>query len=111
MSINFRSLQERLRERLLAQIEAGELTGLQLARETGFQQAHISNFLNHKRGLSLEAMDAILKATRTPLTELMESGKAGRRRTTNSGGECAGFVTFPMVAMENCTAVQVPNSS
>jgi transcriptional regulator with XRE-family HTH domain len=110
MSINFRSLQERLRERLLAQIEAGELTGLQLARETGFQQAHISNFLNRKRGLSLEAMDAILKATQTPLMELMEQAGRVRSRRSAALGECPGFVTFPIVELENCTAVQMPNS-
>jgi plasmid maintenance system antidote protein VapI len=61
MSTNFRGLQERLRERLLAHINAGELTGMELARQTGFQQAHISNFLNRRRGLSLDAMDAILR--------------------------------------------------
>src|SRR5215470_5229582 len=48
-----RVLLENLRRVLWARIEAGELTGLRLAEQTGFKQAHISNFLNRKRGLSL----------------------------------------------------------
>jgi transcriptional regulator with XRE-family HTH domain len=109
MSINFRGLQERLRERLLTQIEAGELTGIQLARETGFQQAHISNFLNRKRGLSLEAMDTILKVTRTSLPELIEPVDRGRKRQRAAADDCAKFVSFPIVNIEDCAAVQVPN--
>src|SRR3954463_13777179 len=108
--MKFRTLQENLRKVLWDRIAQGQLTGLQLARDTGFQQAHISNFLNRKRGLSLEAMDAMLKATRTTLTELMERSQSRRPRRQNAAGECAGFVTFPIVEMGNSTAVQVPNN-
>ena len=58
--MKFRALQENLRKALWERIEEGELTGLRLARETGFKQAHISNFLNRKRGLSVEGMDKVL---------------------------------------------------
>jgi hypothetical protein len=40
--MKFRALQENLRKALCERIEEGELTGLRLARETGFKQAHIS---------------------------------------------------------------------
>jgi transcriptional regulator with XRE-family HTH domain len=110
MSFNFRSLQDRLRERLLAQIAAGELTGLQLARETGFQQAHISNFLNRKRGLSLEAMDMILDASGISLLELLPNEGSTRRRRSPGTRGCADFITVPVVEEQNCTATQVPNS-
>src|SRR3954452_22161850 len=109
MSITFRGLQERLRERLLAHIHAGELTGIQLARQTGFQQAHISNFLNRKRGLSLEAMDEILRTMRISLSDLITPVPPKRMPRLNSSGECAGFVTVPVVNESNCTATQVPN--
>ena len=46
-----KSPQDRLRT------HRGELTGLRLVEQSGFKQAHISNFLNCKRGLSLEGMD------------------------------------------------------
>ena len=73
--MSFQKLQDRLRKRLLAQIAAGQLTGLGLADVTGFQQAHISNFLNRKRALSLEAMDRVLVAMRWTVVDLMEDGE------------------------------------
>lgn len=111
MSINFRGLQERLRERLLAHINAGELTGLQLARATGFQQAHISNFLNRKRGLSLEAMDTILHAAQISLPELFADAPKTRRISRIAASDCSGFVSIPVVDEQDCTATQVPNST
>src|ERR1051326_4703861 len=73
--MSFQKLQDRLRKRLLTQIVAGQLTGLRLADMTGFQQAHISNFLNRKRALSLEAMDRVLGAMRWSVVDLMEDAE------------------------------------
>jgi len=111
MSIDFRGLQERLRERLLAHIHAGELTGLELARATGFQQAHISNFLNRKRGLSLEAMDAILRARNIRVEELVQANSGRRKRICANAAGNNEFVAIPIVSEENCLATQVPNSN
>jgi len=58
--MNFQDLHELLRQELLRRIEQGSLTGSLLARQTGFQQAHVSNFLNRKRALSLEGLDRVL---------------------------------------------------
>lgn len=55
-------VEARLRKLVLDRIEAGELTGVELAKLTGFQQAHISNFINGRRGLSVQGMDYILSA-------------------------------------------------
>jgi phage repressor protein C with HTH and peptisase S24 domain len=79
--MKFRTLQEKLRQLLLARIEAGELTGLALARLTGFQQAHVSNFLNRKRALSLQAMDRVLGALRLSVLDLMDPAEIGKRAT------------------------------
>jgi len=110
MSIDFRGLQERLRQRLLAQIAAGELTGLQLARQTGFQQAHISNFLNRKRGLSLEAMDAVLRALNLTLDSLLaaSSDPPARRRSLHASSP--GLTYIPLLDRANCHATEVPYS-
>jgi transcriptional regulator with XRE-family HTH domain len=110
MSINFRSLQDRLRERLLAYINAGELTGMELARQTGFQQAHISNFLNRKRGLSLDAMDAILKTTQISLLELIPTPAAKSSRARKPGSECDDYVSIAVIQEPESTATNVPNS-
>ncbi len=60
MKIRFHTLQDSLRAGIWARLERGELTGKGLAHKAGFQQAHLSNFLNGKRGLSLHAMDRLL---------------------------------------------------
>ncbi len=74
-----RALQERLRGLLRTRIAAGELTGLKLAQMTGFRQAHISNFLNEKRSLSLEAMDRVLAALRLSVLDLLDPAEVNRR--------------------------------
>src|ERR1700689_4350661 len=53
-------MHERLRLELLRRIQRGTLSVSLLARQTGFGQAHPSNFLHSRRQLSLEAMDRIL---------------------------------------------------
>ena len=58
--MKFRTLEENLRKALRLRIADGGLTGLRLAKQTGFQQAHISNFLNRKRSLSIDGMDKVL---------------------------------------------------
>jgi hypothetical protein len=110
MDIDFRGLQDRLRERLLAQIREGKLTGLRLARETGFRQAHISNFLNSKRGLSLEAMDAVLKACRWKLADLVAERGNARPRRRSLQANSPGVSSIPFVGAENCHASEVPYS-
>lgn len=108
--MNFRSLQERLRERLLAHINAGELTGMELARQTGFRQAHISNFLNRRRGLSLEAMDAILQAMQISLADLMTYPATKRGRTREKSIEGGEYVSIPVMEEADCTAPRLPKS-
>lgn len=77
--MKFRNLQENLRQALLSRIEEGELTGMRLAEQTGFQQAHISNFLNRKRGLSLEGMDKVLQTQRLSVLDLLDPEEINRR--------------------------------
>ena len=60
-------------------IEAGELTGLRLAQQTGFEQAHISNFLNRKRGLSLEGMDKVLSVQHLSVLDLLDPTEINKR--------------------------------
>lgn len=69
--MNFQDLHESLRQELLDRIENGSLTGIALARQSGFKQAHISNFLNGKRALSLEGLDRVLAAQGLTVDELL----------------------------------------
>ncbi len=77
--MKFKVLQDNLRKTLWERIEEGDLTGLRLAKETGFKQAHISNFLNRKRGLSIEGMDKVLKVQRLSVLDLLDPGEVNKR--------------------------------
>jgi hypothetical protein len=69
--MNFQDLHELVRLELLRRIERGTLTGTRLAHQAGFQQAHISNFLNRKRALSLEGLDRVLAAQNLRVEEIL----------------------------------------
>ncbi len=79
--MKFKGLQENLRKVLWARIEEGELTGLKLASQTGFRQAHISNFLNRKRSLSLEGMDRVLSVQHLSVLDLLDPAEVNKRAT------------------------------
>lgn len=71
-------MQEQLRRELRKRIDSGELTGMELARRTKFTQAHISNFLNGKRGLKLSALDRTLKAIGLSVYDLLNPRELGK---------------------------------
>jgi len=70
-NMKFDTLHENLRLEILRRIDRGLLTGSTLARATDFQQAHISNFLNRKRSLSLEGLDRVLTAQNLSILDLL----------------------------------------
>lgn len=78
-AMRFRTLQENLRKLVAARIDSGQLTGLRLAHQTGFQQAHISNFLNGKRGLSLDGMDEVLSVLHLSVLDLLDPAEINKR--------------------------------
>jgi hypothetical protein len=69
--MNFQDLHELLRLELLRRIDRGLLTGSRLAQQAGFQQAHISNFLNRKRALSLEGLDRVLASQKLSVEHIL----------------------------------------
>lgn len=77
--MKFRVLQDNLRKTLWGRIDEGGLTGLRLAQQTGFKQAHISNFLNKKRGLSLEGMDKVLSVQHLSVLDLLDPAEVNKR--------------------------------
>jgi len=94
--MSFVSLQESLRKELRKRIDAGELTGMELARRTGFTQAHISNFLNRKRGLKLTALDRMLKAIGLSLYDLLNPHELVRFAAVPASTD-AEYVEVPVV--------------
>ena len=69
--MNFQDLHELLRLELQKRIDRGTLTGSRLAHQAGFQQAHISNFLNRKRSLSLEGLDRVLASQKLSIEHIL----------------------------------------
>jgi hypothetical protein len=69
--MNFTQMHERLRLELLRRIQRGTVSVSLLARQTGFGQSHLSNFLHNRRQLSLEAMDRILTAQHMTAGDLL----------------------------------------
>jgi|SRR5581483_3345493 len=102
--MKFRNLQDKLRETLLLRIDEGELTGMRLAEQTGFQQAHISNFLNRKRGLSLEGMDRVLQTQRLSVLDLLDPEEINKRASIAPPAE-GGFQNV-MAVEENVAAAE-----
>jgi transcriptional regulator with XRE-family HTH domain len=89
MKTRFQSLPDSLRSGIWARLERGELTGKALARKAGFQQAHLSNFLNGKRGLSLQAMDRLLDVLHLDVLQLAGVDQAMQHasRTEDPAGD------------------------
>src|SRR3954467_11694459 len=77
--MKFKALQENLRKVIRGRVDNGDLTGLKLAHQTGFQQAHISNFLNSKRSLSLEGMDKVLQVQKLSVLDLLDPNEINKR--------------------------------
>jgi hypothetical protein len=76
--MNFTQMHERLRLELLRRIQRGTLSVSLLARQTGFGQSHLSNFLHSRRQLSLEAIDRILATQHMSAADLLPlTGPAG----------------------------------
>jgi hypothetical protein len=69
--MNFSQLHERLRAEMARRIDRGKLTGTLLARQTGLQPSHLSNFIRRNRRLSLSALDRVLAAQLLSLEDLL----------------------------------------
>ncbi len=91
--MNITQMHERLREELLRRIQRGTLSISLLARQTGFGQPHLSNFLHGRGKLSLEAMDRILAAQRLSAADLLPAGR--REELWPEGGHAS---TVPVVS-------------
>ena len=100
--MTFLTLQDQLRDHIRARIRRRELTGSGLARAAGFPQGHLSNFLNFRRGLSLESMDRLLQTLGIGVLDLIGADEIQRR----AGAATRATRTLeqvPLVARENAT--------
>jgi hypothetical protein len=105
--MNVAQLHERLRLEISRRIDRGVLTGALLARQTGLQSPHISNFLHRKRKLSLNAIDRILAAQMLSVEDLLPLDS--RRHVSVPGPLEDGLSSAPLVSQ--ATAARSPQVS
>ena len=99
--MNFSQLHERLRIEITRRIDRGQLTGTLLARQTGLQPSHLSNFIRRKRKLSLSALDRVLTAQLLSIEDLLP----GSHRTET---EIATGDTYMVPLVSHETALNSP---
>jgi transcriptional regulator with XRE-family HTH domain len=85
--MSFLTLQDQLRDHIRSRIRRRELTGSGLARSAGFPQGHLSNFLNFRRGLSLESMDRLLQTLGIGVIDLIGNDEIQRRAVPREAGD------------------------
>ncbi|MBS1821378.1 MAG: helix-turn-helix transcriptional regulator [Acidobacteria bacterium] len=87
--MNFQDLHELLRSELVRRIERGMVTQSRLAQKAGFQQAHVSNFLNRKRALSLDGLDKVMEAQNLTIEQILPLDLAGAGEAASEAVEDA----------------------
>ncbi len=108
--MNILDLQDQLRVHIRGRIGRGELTGAALAHDAGFPQGHLSNFLNARRGLSLESMDRLLHTLGIEVLDLVDAKELQRRATPSpvpSGQESVALVAPEHAGLPNFSPSQI----
>jgi len=98
--MNFTQMHERLRLELLRRIQRGTLSVSLLARQTGYGQAHLSNFMHSRRQLSLEALDRILAAQRMAAADLLPAPAQEGALPAEGGGVAVPVVSHAAALFE-----------
>lgn len=98
--MNFTQMQERLRLELLRRIKRGTVSVSLLARQTGFAQPHLSNFLRNRRRLSLDAMDRILEAQHMTAQDLLPAASAAASMPEDSEQDLIPVVSHSVALFE-----------
>jgi transcriptional regulator with XRE-family HTH domain len=98
--MNFTQMHERLRLELLRRIQRGTVSVSLLARQTGFGQSHLSNFLHSRRQLSLEALDRILAAQLMAAGDLLPATYQSETPPTDGEGSAVPVVSHAAALFE-----------
>jgi hypothetical protein len=98
--MNFTQMHERLRLELLRRIQRGTVSVSLLARQTGFGQSHLSNFLHSRRQLSLEALDKILAAQHMAAGDLLLTIFPSEGLPAGEGGSAVPVVSHAAALFE-----------
>jgi len=98
--MNFTQMHERLRLELLRRMQRGTVSVSLLARQTGFGQSHLSNFLHSRRQLSLEALDRILAAQQMVAGDLLPAAHHSEIFPSDEEGSSVPVVSHAVALFE-----------
>ncbi len=98
--MNFTQMHERLRLELLRRIQRGTVSVSLLARQTGFGQSHLSNFLHSRRQLSLEGLDRILAAQQMAASDLLPASYQSKALPMDEEGSAVPVVSHAVALFE-----------
>lgn len=98
--MNFTQMHERLRLELLRRIQRGTLSVSLLARQTGFGQAHLSNFLRSQRQLSLAALDRVLASQKMTVQDLLPATPRAAELPDDEESDLVPLVSHAMALFE-----------
>lgn len=100
--MNFTQMHERLRLELIRRVQRGTLSVSLLARQTGFGQAHLSNFLHRRRQLSLEAIDRVLASQHLTAADLLPVISHSGDSPADKESSSVPIVSHPVALFEPC---------
>jgi len=98
--MNFTQMHDRLRSELLHRIQRGTLSVSLLARQTGFGQPHLSNYLRCRRQLSLGALDRILAAQHLTASDLLPAVRSESASSVDGAGCAIPLVSHAVALFE-----------
>lgn len=85
---------------LLRRIQRGTLSVSLLARQTGFAQAHISNFLRGQRQLSLGALDRVLRSQHLSAADLLIPARVSESGESENENDSVPVVSHTVALFE-----------
>ena len=94
--MNFSELHERVRAEVLRRVKNGSLNVTLLAHQVDCSAAHISNFLNRRRRLSIDTLDKVLRSQFLTIADLY-SGERGSQWPANRPAAAMSFDSVPLV--------------
>lgn len=72
-------IQKLIRENVLARITSNQISQRELALRLNLTQSHVSNFLNERRGVSIETLDGILRVLNLEVDDILPSLQVSER--------------------------------
>jgi transcriptional regulator with XRE-family HTH domain len=89
-------IHDRIRKIVISKCKTRELSQAVLTERLGVKQAHISNFVNHRRGFSIGLMDKLLRVLELEVQDLLPSEEVSPPKREEEG-----FELVPLIKLQS----------